>query len=77
MTTLNHSKNIAFSIPQMKQEINSPKAFKLYLNYKSFDNFLQHCGRSEVFLSIYKYNLCRCELGTLIFYRYCTKALSL
>lgn len=23
----------------MKQEINSPKAFKLYLNYKSFDNF--------------------------------------
>ena len=29
--------------------------------------FLQHCGRSEVFLSIYKYNLCRCELGTLIF----------
>lgn len=39
--------------------------------------FLQHCGRSEVFLSIYKYNLCRCELGTLIFYRYCTKALSL
>lgn len=39
--------------------------------------FLQHCGRSEVFLSIYKYNLCRCELGTLIFYRYCTTALSL